>query len=291
MVPKFMSSRFAQLFILVYFGLFAWWIEINARHLTTSKQNFYFGLIYAVVALIGGVNGLIASRRWGSLKSVLGRGIIFFSIGLLCLGVGQLIFSYYNIIRQVEIPFPSAADFFYFSIIIFYILGSIALFKSSGSRFSLRSLKGKILALLVPAIALAISWFVLLQKLQIDFSGLHNGLVTFLSYSSPLGGAIYISVAVLTFQLSYKHLGGNLRKPILFLIFALMFEYVAEYLFAYRAAKGAYYNGDVDDLIFATAVTVMLLALNAFKLHQAQSVQLVENSNGNKESVEGMPNE
>ncbi|MDB5168988.1 MAG: hypothetical protein JWO41_344 [Candidatus Saccharibacteria bacterium] len=271
MFPVFLKSKLTQLLVIIYLGLVAWWVEINAHHLTTSKQNMYFGFTYALVALLGGLNGLRVSRGWGGFKSVLGRGLSFFSLGLLCLGIGQLIFSYYNIVAQVEIPFPSAADYFYFSIIILYILGSVTLFQSSGSRYSLGTIKGRIVAFIIPALALAASWVLLLKNLQLDFSSLHNGLVTFLSYSSPLGGAIYISIAILTFQLSYRTLGGVLRKRILFLVAALILEYSAEYLFAYRAAKGVYFNGDVDDLIFATSVVAMCLALNAFALQKKQT--------------------
>ncbi len=286
MFPNFLKSKLTSFFFIVLLGLFGWWAEINARHLTTSKQNLYFGFVYALVALVGGLNGLYASRGWGSFKSRLGRGIGFLSLGLLCLGTGQLVFSYYNIIAKVEIPFPSAADFFYFSIIVFYILGAIELFQSAGSRFSLRNLKGKVLVFVIPAIALAISWLLLLKNLHVDFSNLHNGLITFLSYSSPLGGAIYISIAVLTFQLSYRLLGGLLRKRVLFLIVALIFEYLAEYVFAYQAAKGTYFNGNVDDLIFVTSVVAMSLALNSFKLRQQQTVN---NPQGNPKPSQQEP--
>lgn len=268
MFPVFLKSKLTLALIIAYLALVGWWLEINAHHLTSSKQNMYFGFTYALVALLGGLNGLRVSRGWGGFKSVLGRGLSFFSIGLLCLGVGQLIFSYYNIVARVEIPFPSAADYFYFLIIVFYILGSITLFQSSGSRYALGSIKGRIVAFIIPALALAVSWLFLLKNLKLDFTSLHNGLITFLSYSSPLGGAIYISIAILTFQLSYRTLGGVLRKRILFLIAALIFEYSAEYVFAFRAAKGSYYNGDIDDLIFGTSVVAMSLALNAFALRK-----------------------
>lgn len=273
MLSGFFRSRLTYFFILAYLGLVIWWIEINGRHLTDSKQNFYFGLVYALVALVGGLNGLRLAQGWGGLKSVVGKGVSFFSLGLLSLGVGQLIFSYYNIVANVEVPFPSVADFFYFSIIILYILGSITLFKASGSRFTLSTLKGRFYLVVVPLIALTISYFLLLKKLSIDFSSLNNGLITFLSYSSPLGGAIYISIAALTFQLSRKLLGGVMRKRILFLIAALILEYLAEYVFAYRAAQGTYYNGDIDDLVFATAVIIMSLGLNSLRLNKQREEQ------------------
>ena len=273
MFTGFFRSKLTYFLLVLYLFFVGWWAEINARHLQTDPQNYYYGFAYALVAVLGGLNGLNIAKSWGGFKSIVGRGISFFSLGLLSLAFGQIVFSYYNIIAKVEVPFPSLADLGYFSIIIFYILGSLSLFKAAGSKFSLHTLKGRLSVIIIPVLALAASYFLFIRDLQFDFSGVSNSIATFLSFSTPFGDAIYLSIVLLTFQLSRKFLGGVMRSRILLLIFALAFEYFTEYLFLYQAAAGTYYNGGIDDLLFATSITIMALGLNSLRLKKLHDEQ------------------
>lgn len=263
-----LRSKVTQFYLLALLAFFLWWVEINTQHLQNNWQNNYFGLMYSLLAIIGGLNGLRVAKRWGLFKSTVGRGISFFSLGLLSLAFGQLVFSYYNIVAKVEVPFPSLADLGYFSIVILYILGSLSLAKAAGSKFSLRTLKGKLFVVIVPVAALIFSFFLFLKNIDFKFDNLTDSVATLLTFTTPFGDAIYVSVALLTYQLSRKFLGGIMRSRILLLIFALAFEYCTEYIFLYRAGKGTYYNGGIDDLLFVTSIVIMSVGLNSLRLRK-----------------------
>ncbi|NDC31981.1 MAG: hypothetical protein EBZ58_13855, partial [Bacteroidetes bacterium] len=82
------------------------WVFIS---LTNQNANYKlaFGATYGLMALLGAIFGLLNANKWGGRKSALGLTIIFLSVGLLFAEFGQLVFSYYNIIKSVEVPYPS----------------------------------------------------------------------------------------------------------------------------------------------------------------------------------------
>jgi hypothetical protein len=281
MFVNLLKSKITYLLLFTYALFVFWWGFLYLKGQQEGKLNLSYGLAYALVAVAGGINGLLVAKKWGGFKSEVGRGLSFFSIGLLSLAFGQLVFSYYNFVSNVEVPFPSLADVGYTSIIVFYILGGLALAKAAGSKFRLKTLTGKLFVLFIPLVMLSLSYFVLLR--DVDVEGLGQ-LAKLLSFGTPLAQAVYISIALATYQLSRKLLGGVMRKRIMFLIVALVAEYVAEFTFFYQANRGTYYNGGIDDLLFATAIIVMILGIHSFKLKEqpeiTNPVQVGEPSNG-----------
>ena len=129
----------------------AWWAVLYFSFgAQLSEQNLYWAASYQIIAWWGGIYGLMSSRAWGGFKSLMGKGILFFSIGLLFQGFGQSVFSYYTTILGVDIPYPSIADIGYFGSIIFYVLGIASMAKVAGAGVRLRNLGGKALALFIP---------------------------------------------------------------------------------------------------------------------------------------------
>ena len=64
-----------------------WWISLNP-FVPSSAENvvharYVWGSSYQLVALWGALCGLAISRLWGGWRSVIGRSILAFSIGLL----------------------------------------------------------------------------------------------------------------------------------------------------------------------------------------------------------------
>lgn len=228
-------------------------------------ENNLYGTFYAFLALGGGINGLLVSKEWGGLKSVLGKAIIFLSLGLLGEAFGQFTWSYYNIIRNIEVPYPSIADLGYFSIIPFYSMAMLLIAKASGATLSLKNLadKRQILAVpAIPAITLTFSYLLFLKGYQFDFT---EPMRIFLDLGYPLGEAVILAVAVLTFILSNKFLGGSMKPKIRFIIIAFIIQYVTDVVFLYRSYHELYYNGGVTDLMYATSFLVMSIGILQFK--------------------------
>lgn len=252
--------------------LTVWWISIFYRNLETGIENNAFTLIYPWLSLFGGILGLFIAKKWGGFKSYLGSSLSFFSLGLLAQFFGQVCYAYNIYIRLIEVPYPSVGDIGYFGSVILYIIATYYLGQSAGAKFNLKNYKGRALAILIPALMLILSFSIFLKDYVPD-SG--QWMKTFLDFGYPLGQAIYVSFALLAFLLSRQMLGGIMRKPILFLIFALIIQYISDFTFLYQVNRNSWYVGGVNDYMYLVSYFFMTLSLiyigNAFKIIQAKS--------------------
>src|SRR5258708_4784024 len=136
------AKRWLQVLVTVVFlGFVVWWVSfqhvVEAQGVTVQ----WFGGTYGLMALIGAVIGLFAAAKWGGLKSVLGKALTFFSLGLLAQELGQLIYTYYVYGAKVQIPYPSWGDVAYFGSVVLYVIAAFFLARVAGARFSLRDTK------------------------------------------------------------------------------------------------------------------------------------------------------
>ncbi len=244
---------------IIFVALSVWWIFI--AFFLGSKDlsaNLLWAASYQLMALFGAICGLIVSRSWGGSKSAVGKAILFFSGGLLLQVFGQSVFSFYNLFLRVEVPYPSIADVGFFFSIPLYAYGAFLLGKMSGAHLSLKSLRKKIEAFIIPFLVLVASYMVFLRGYQFDWS---RPLTILLDFGYPLGQATYVSLALLVFLLSKNFLGGLMRPKILLILLALVAQYVADYNFLYQASNQTWINGGYGDYIYLFAYFIMAMAL------------------------------
>lgn len=256
---QFSSTFVKKVAIALFILLSVWWVVIAFLLKNESvSANLFWAASYQLMALFGGIFGSFVSRSWGGFKSTLGKTIAFFSIGLFLQVLGQSVFSFYNLVLKVEIPYPSLADIGYFLSIPFYIYAVLLLGKASGAGLSFKSINKKLQAVLIPVAALALSYFIFLKGYEFDWS---SPLRIFLDFGYPFGQAIYVSLALLVFMLSRNFLGGAMRPKVLIVLFALIVQYIADYNFLYQAQHGTWVNGGYGDYIYLLAYFIMSLAL------------------------------
>jgi len=235
----------------------------------------YFGVFYGVIALWGGIWGLIIARQWGGFRSLFGRAIIMFSLGLFAQEFGQCAYTFYIFVLHVDIPYPSIGDIGFFATIPFYIYGAYLLAKVAGVKVTLKSYKNKLQAIIIPVLMLILAYGLFIQHHSLSTIDLGQPLRTFLDFGYPFGQAIYISIGILTYSLTRNILGGVMRPVILFLIIAFGAQFLADYVFIFFSDK--YYPGSVLDYIYAVAYFLM-----AFGILQLQTViTKLKNSNPN----------
>lgn len=260
---KTLSHEWSAKVAIAFFVLITiWWVILFLSGVQETSQNYLFGATYGLISLWGGVWGLIISKRWGGFASTIGKAIIFLSLGLLAQEFGQLVFSYYIIFLNVEIPYPSLADVGFFGSIPFYIIGMAYIAKAAGAKFSLNTVFNKLQVVAVPLIILVISYLLFLKDYEFDFS---NPLQIFLDFGYPFGEALYISVAILAYTLSRKLLGGLMKSRILLLIGAFAMQYLADFNFLYQNSQGTWINGGYGDYIYFLAYFIMTLGLIQLK--------------------------
>lgn len=251
--------------LLIFLSLTLWWayLHLFIKHSNPAYQ--LFSASYGFVALVGSIYGFIISRKWGGIKSVIGRAIIMFSLGLFAQEFGQLVYSYYNYLNQT-IPYPSLGDLGFFGSIPCYIYGVWLLAKASGVKVSLRSFGNKLQAFIIPIIMLCISYFIFMQGYKPDWT---QPLKIFLDFGYPFGEAIYISFAFLAFLLSRKTLGGVMKYRVLIILLALLIQYLCDFTFLYQDNNNTFYPGGINDymyLISYFAMSVGLLNLDVQKI-------------------------
>lgn len=256
-----LRNPLSKLVVLICLILLVFWSWINISGFREGDINNLYGVLYPFISLIGGVYGILISKKWGGYKTVMGRGILFLSLGLLAEVLGQWTWSYFTIIKGIEVPYPSLADIGYFSIIPLYGYAMYNFAIAAGVRFNLRNYFGKIQAVVIPAVMIAVAYFLFLKDIEVDPTNL---LQTFLDFGYPGFEAIAISIGILTFSLSRGLLGGVMKSRILFLVFALIAQYVTDYTFLYRAGVGTYFNAGLVDLMYTISLTIMAIGIISF---------------------------
>lgn len=246
---------------LIFLGYVGWWGSFQHVVENQGKAVQWFGGTYGGIALIGAVIGFIAASKWGGFKTVLGRALMFFSLGLLAQEAGQLILTYYIYGSKIQIPYPSWGDVAYLGSTLSYLTGAFFLTKAVGVKFSLKKMKYKIVAFIIPASILAISFVVFMYHHQYD---LHRPVTVFLDSAYPIGDAIYISLGILAYLLSIRMLGGIMRICILIVIAGLTLQYIADFTFLYQSSRGTYLAGKYDDLLYLIAYFVTATAMIKF---------------------------
>jgi len=275
------NSKVLGLIILIWAILSAWFVYISATH-ASGDMRLAFGATYGSMALVGGGIGLVAAKRWGGLKSKLGKTIIFLSLGLLAAEFGQIVFSYYNIILHVDVPYPSLADVGFFMNIPLYIIALTGLWQVSGTKYSLTKQKNKTLILVLPLIGLIMSYSVFLRGYDFTDAPL---LRVFLDFGYPLGQAIYVTIALSIFLLSVGALGGIMKKRILMLILAFAAQYAADFNFLYQNIHETWINGGYGDYLYFLAYTFMALSLVGFMSLNLGNSSSVTSASSTEEKV------
>jgi hypothetical protein len=243
----------ACLFIL----LAIWWVVLHMAQASSGALQLW-AASYQIIAFVGAIVGLKISVHWGGTKSIVGRAIIAFSCGLLLQCFGQSSYSWYIYYLHEPVPYPSIGDIGYFGSIVWYLYGAWMLAKASGVRISLRTVHSQLTAVLIPLVLLWVSYLMFLHDYSFDWS---QPLKIFLDFGYPLGQATYVSVALLTYFLSRKVLGGIMRLPVLCLLGALVLQYSSDFSFLYQANAGSWYAGGWNDFLYMCSYLAMTLAL------------------------------
>ncbi len=254
--------------IVFLFVVFAFWRvyllatipDTNVDLWNGTWYSFWWGGLYQLIAIAGGVIGITIASHWGGMKSTLGRAITVISVGLLLQAFGQSVATYYVYYNRGGL-YPSIADIGFFGSVIAYIYGGISLVSLAGGRVAFKSALGKFLAFIVPAALLAGSYFIFLQGYELDFS---NKLKILLDLGYPLGQALYVSMAIVALLLSRNLLGGIMKTPIMFLLAAFIFQYLSDYSFLYQNSHGTYIAGGFVDVMYMISYFIMSISLVRF---------------------------
>lgn len=258
MIETLKKSWEAKITIILFLFFTGWWVILQFPQTKTEALNSWFGACYGIVALWGAMWGLLIAKKWGGIKSIFGKALIMFSVGLFLQEFGQLSYFYYFFILHIPVPYPSIGDIGYFGSIPLYAYGTLLLGMVSGAHVKFRDIKNKLFALFIPLIMLGIAYYLFLQGYQLDW---HMPLKIFLDFGYPFGQAIYISIAFSVYFLSRGLLGGIMKERVLWILFALLAQFLSDYTFLYQTSRGIWTAGQINDFMYLFAYFIMSLAL------------------------------
>ncbi len=243
---------------------------------TTPLPNYYYSFIFGLIPLIGGFVGMIRASIWGTFKSALGKAVFFISLGLLLWGLGEAVWSYYNIFRNVAVPYPSLADLGFASSIFFWVVGAFHLSKASGAKFGLKKgigAKFGIVALLAVLVGLSYYLLVTVARGGVIVPQGESLLKLILDIAYPLGDLLAVTLGVIIFALSFKFFGGVYRVPIISILLGLVVMYIGDILFSYSTTVMTYYNADWGDLLLTFGLFFLTFGVLGFATHPAKATK------------------
>jgi len=258
-------NKKALFIIFFYILLVVWWVLISIFHLRDTIYNTSFAFAYGLIPIIVAVFGFQELKRWGFLKSSMGKAILFISFGLLTWGIGEMIWSYYNFFLLVEVPYPSLADVSFILSWPLWTVGTIYLSFATGVKYELKNLSGKLQILIIPFIVIILSYYLLVVVARQNVFEFDSDILKlFFDLAYPVWDVIILTISIIIYGLSFKLLGGKYKYPILIILFGFVINYFADMGFSYTTTLGIHYNGNWVDLLFATAMFLLGLGLVSF---------------------------
>lgn len=277
-----LKNHFLHLTVFL-FGLFTfWWVKVdpfNPLSLLAEKETW--SQFYWTFAAFGGLFGVFASRELGFTRSIIGRAVLAFSAGLLLQAIGQIIDSYLSAIGNADIFYPSISELGYTGSILVYIYGAYLLARYVGISPSVKNLSKSIIIWLIPLAMFGLSYAVYLHGYDfVNNSPVH---VAF-DFGYPILQSFYVALAVFVLIHSRNIAGGLLRRPIAFLVAALILQYVADAYFVYDYNQGLWYNANFNDYVYLVSYFILAVAI----VYLDDVIRLVHGTtDGLKETQEG----
>jgi hypothetical protein len=256
-----------QRIIIGYFAFhLCFWIVLNNYHLTESIGNYVFNLSMIVIALFGGINGLVIAKSWEFSKNFLGKAVACISVGLITWSIGNSIWSYYNIVLHIPNPYPSIADIAFLPSFPLWAIGITYISQAAGTRFKIWRKHGKAIIIGTPIIVALLTYYLLsiFQKAgkYVDSSLLSIQIILNITYSSII--MVMLTLALVIFGLSIGFFGGRYKVSMYTLLFGFTTIYFADFSFYYTIINKTYFNGGIADLIYSTALFFISFGILGF---------------------------
>ena len=215
------------------------------RYDLSNTAEVTFSLIPLLVAVLSLRRSRRDCRWFGSVDSFLLLGFLFWFLG-------EFTWSFYALVLRVAIPFPSLADVFWLAGYPFLLLGMV----SFVSPFRTAITQGHLLrALIVSVVAVGL----IVSSIVVPVFSLSTDLV---------GNAVSLAYPLLDIALLFAGLvglllfwGGKVARGWYWLTAGAILNAVADMMFAYLTAAGAYYDGHPLELLYALGYVCFALAV------------------------------
>lgn len=187
-----------------------------------------------------------------------GKHLASIGIGMIGFAIGLFIWSYYNIILNIKVPYPSYADMFFILYIPFLAAGIINLLRLFGVFVD------KKIYFESSIIFLFFIVFVFMIGNPPDLSSNTPVFERSFNIMYLLGDSFLISLGYMLIRLTR----GKIHKSFIYFMCALFTMAFADLLFSYRIADGSYWNGGFSDILYA--LSGLFFSLGVIKIIATQ---------------------
>ncbi len=263
----FWKSKYNLFIVFLMVLTLGMWVVVQMQHTVDANLNYYFSLMLGVVPFLASLKGFMAAKRWGGMSSVLGRSIGLLSLGLFLWSAGELIWSYYNLVLEVEAPYPSVADVGFASGVTLYAASTVLLTRLAGVNLVLKKkplLWWGIIILCGLSVALTYYLAVVVAKQGEFFSDTTDKLKTFLDVFYPVADFVSFTLVAIIAAIAGKYLGGKLRLPLILTFLGMLVMYFGDIIFSYTTTVGTFYNANWGDLVLFAGANLLALSLLAY---------------------------
>jgi serine phosphatase RsbU (regulator of sigma subunit) len=262
--------RRAAALILLFNGLLLAWalFEPAGNRVSAIVVNVagFVGPLLVLPLCFGGLLAWVwrrgASRTYNQPAVMTGQrlGPVLLGMGILCYVLGQMYFTFYDLVLQQIPPFPSIADVAYLIEYPFFLLGILLLPArpipaASRARIALDGL-------MIMTAALTFSWYFILGPVIQQGTG--TVLAKVVSAAYPLADIVLIACLLILALRPGEH---ALRRGVYVLALALGLYVVLDSIYGYQTLNDLYVTGTILDVGWPLAY--MLIGLGAFAVRLA----------------------
>jgi len=226
-------------------AIFGAWVVLDLGGTRTTNAVDNLGQLLAPLIATGACG-------WAAWRSAITRKAwAFLGASSLSWAVGQAIWCYYSLIRDVAVPFPSLADAGYLSAVPLAVVGLLA-FPSNLRRVTSR-LGALLDGMLIAGSLLFLSWATVLGPIY----GSHQGdiLRQVLSMAYPAGDVVLVSLVVIL----ARHTALSNRRSLRLVMLGIIAFAVSDSSFAYFTEVNTYGSGSVFDIGWVVGYLLVVL--------------------------------
>lgn len=177
-----------------------------------------------------------------------------FTAGLFLWFLGENTWAIYTLILEVDVPYPSLADFFWIIGYIPFFIALLMYIKIFSHALSWKNTLIIIVATLIVTVFVYISILSPITSLEKD------AITLAMDFAYPTLDILLFFMATLGLMIFWK---GKLGKSWLLICSATLMDVIADIIFSCATAQGTYYCGHVSDLLFSIAYVLYLMAFYA----------------------------
>lgn len=179
------------------------------------------------------------------------KAILYTGFANTLFAIGTFIWSYYNFVEKIDIPYPSVAD-------VPYILMTLAYAGAVGSLLQIYRSSTKISSVFVAVfVFIALVLLMLLTVGKPEISGELPFWENFFNFAFAFSDSIYVGSGAALLIIA----GGKIYKGIFVWVLGMFLITLADILFTYRAALDLVWNGDIADQMYVATAMIFTYAV------------------------------